>query len=136
MTLLQLPQYSHLIGFADIYSGHWEIFTTKYNGDENKLDPIAKLALGAYTLIGMVKDGSPVYEYTSHQADQHGRKYIRNYYIFREFRPDINGAFNRKPEKIWKGVVMQFIFLKIYGRIKMYIYIILLPSNIDLISVL
>ena len=94
------------------------MFLSRVDENENKLDPIAKLALGTYTLIGMVKDGSPVYEYKSHQADHHGRKYIRNYYIFREFRPDINGAFNRKPEKIWKGVVTQFLFLKIYGRIK------------------
>ena len=104
------------------------MFRTEYDGDENKLDPIAKLALGTYTIIGIVKDGSPVYEYKSHQTDHHGREYIRNYYIFREFRPDINGAFNRKPEKIWKGVVMQIIFLTPYDCIKI--------SNINLITVL
>ena len=113
--LRHLLQYINLIKFTDIDGGHWEIFKTKYNGDENKLDPIAKSALGTYTLIGIVKDGSPVYEYKFHQGN-----YIRNYYIFREFRPDINGAFDRKPEKIWKGVVMQFTFLKISGLIKMY----------------
>ena len=113
LMLRRLLQYINLIEFTDIDGGHWEIFKTKYNGDENKLDPIAKSALGTYTLIGIVKDGSPVYEYKFHQGN-----YIRNYYIFREFRPDINGAFDRKPEKIWKGVVMHFIFRKIYSRIK------------------
>ena len=120
--LWQLLQYIDIIWFTDI-SRYWQIFRAKYNGDENKLDPIAKLALGTYKLIGMVKDGSPVYEYKFHQGN-----YIRNYYIFREFRPDINGAFDRKPEKVWKGVVIQFIFLKIYSRIKL--------LDIDLIVVL
>ena len=67
--LRHLLQCINLIEFTDIDGGHWEIFKTKYNGDENKLDPIAKSALGTYTLIGIVKDGSPVYEYKFHQGN-------------------------------------------------------------------